>query len=86
MGNILEINSRPYSEPGPDPMSEAELKAFFDFYKTNTGRALLGFFKDLRKSKTNILILSEYLEKKENVRCLLVGCSHWANPKYWQIS
>jgi len=80
MAKIFELNPRGFDHPGPDPMTAADRKAFFDFYKTHRSRRLFGFFKDIRRSSANNLLLSRYLGKKKSVRCLLVGCSHWANP------
>lgn len=80
MIKILELNPQVFTHPGPDPMSSIERKAFFDFYKRHPSRRLFGFFKDIKKSNANNLILSQYLRNKKYVRCLLVGCSHWANP------
>jgi SAM-dependent methyltransferase len=61
-------------------MTAAERAAFFDFYKKHASRRLYGFFNDLARSGANNLLLRSFLRKKSSVRCLLVGCSHWANP------
>ena len=77
---LVELEPRPFAEPGPDPMTAADRVAFFDFYKRHRSRRLFGFFRDISRSGVNNVILSKYLGRKKNVRCLLVGCSHWANP------
>lgn len=80
MKSITEMEPLPFTLPGPDPMSTTERKEFFEFYKTHRTRRLFGFFRDIGQSRVNNSMLSRYLKKKKNVRCLLVGCSHWANP------
>src|SRR3989344_1906221 len=66
---------------GPDRMSVEERKKFFNFYKSHRSRALIGFLKDIKKSETNKKLLSTYLGKQKKINCLIMGCSHWANPK-----
>src|ERR1035437_4222878 len=78
MKQIIELKARPFTEPGPDPMSTVDRKAFFQFYKTHRSRRLFGFFRDIERSNINNMLLSKYLKKK-NARCLIVGYSHWAN-------
>jgi hypothetical protein len=80
MTSLEELIPRPFSEPGPDPMTDAEHVAFFNFYKKHKSRRLFGFFNDLKRSKINESILSRVLREKKSVRCVLLGCSHWANP------
>lgn len=79
-GLLVEVEPRAFTQPGPDPMTTADRAAFFDFYTKHRSRRLFGFFKDIARSNVNNLILSRHLARKKNVRCLLVGCSHWANP------
>lgn len=80
MSSVVELPPRAFSDPGPDPMSAAERNAFFGFYKRHKSRRLFGFFRDLARSPVNNRILTRYLTTRRSVRCLLVGCSHWANP------
>jgi hypothetical protein len=80
MARLTEIPPRPFTQPGPGPMTPVDRAAFFAFYKRHKSRRLFGFFRDLRRSRVNVGVLSAYLGKKELARCLLVGCSHWANP------
>jgi len=65
---------------GPDKMTTKGRKIFFGFYKTHKERALIGFLKDVVKSETNRKRLSNYLRGKKRINCLIMGCSHWANP------
>jgi SAM-dependent methyltransferase len=69
------------SHAGPGPMAPRDLETFFGFYKKNPSRRLRGFFNDIRRSTTNVSILSRYLGRLATVRCLIAGCAHWANPK-----
>jgi SAM-dependent methyltransferase len=77
---LVELKPRGFRQPGPDPMTTADRVAFFDFYKKHRSRRLFGFLRDISRSSVNNVILSQFLGRKKNVRCLLVGCSHWANP------
>jgi hypothetical protein len=77
---VVELKPRPFTAPGPDPMNDADRRAFFGFYKKHKSRRLFGFFSDLQRSSANRLILSRVLRERNNVRCVLLGCSHWANP------
>ncbi len=65
---------------GPDAMTPSQRKSFFAFYKRNESRRLFGFFKDVARSSVNNTLLSKYLQKHKDVKCLVAGCSHWANP------
>ncbi len=66
---------------GPEFKTKQGKKLFFDFYKTHRSRALLGFLKDIGSNKHNKKILSKFLQRKRAINCLVLGCSHWANPK-----
>jgi len=66
---------------GPDKMTGDERSTFFDFYKTHRSRALLGFLKDIARCLPNRTTLSSYLENRKKINCLIMGCSHWANPR-----
>ncbi|MBI4827079.1 MAG: methyltransferase domain-containing protein [Nitrospirae bacterium] len=67
--------------PGPDQMTSDGRKSFFGFYKTHRSRALIGFLRDVAKSETNNKTLSTYLGRRKRINCLIMGCSHWANPR-----
>ncbi|TAL48917.1 methyltransferase domain-containing protein [Patescibacteria group bacterium] len=71
------MNNKSY---GPDRMTGREKKKFFGFYKTHRDRALAGFLKDITKIEINIKTISKYLMKRKKINCLIMGCSHWANP------
>ncbi|MEK7194276.1 MAG: methyltransferase domain-containing protein [Patescibacteria group bacterium] len=62
-------------------MTDKGRKKFFDFYRTHRSRALVGFLKDIEKNKTNKKTLSVYLGSRKKLNCLIMGCSHWANPR-----
>jgi len=62
-------------------MTAAERSKFFAFYEKHQSRRLYGFLNDLQRSKVNESILFRALEGKKNARCLLLGCSHWANSE-----
>ena len=59
---------------GPDPMTKSGRKKFFDFYKTHKERALIGFLKDVVRSKQSKRILERYLKDRKIVNCLIMGC------------
>lgn len=80
MPSVIELRPRPFTDAGPDPMTALERQAFFGFYKRHKSRRLFGFFRDLTRSSTNNGLLERYLSRRRAVRCLLLGCSHWANP------
>ncbi len=65
--------------PGPDRMTPAGRKKFFGFYKTHRSRALIGALQDM--AKNNRKTLTTYLGKCQKINCLIMGCSHWANPR-----
>jgi hypothetical protein len=65
---------------GPSPMTARERKRFFAFYKKHKSRRLFGFFRDITKSSANNAMLARYLSTKKSAECLIMGCSHWANP------
>lgn len=66
---------------GPDKMTTRGRKKFFSFYKTHRSRALVGFLSDIGKNKENKDRLLRYLKGRRKVNCLIMGCSHWANPQ-----
>jgi SAM-dependent methyltransferase len=66
---------------GPDVMTGEGRKKFFDFYRTHSSRALVGFLKDVARSDVNRKVLSAYLARRKSINCLIMGCSHWANPR-----
>lgn len=66
---------------GPDKMAAKDRKKFFSFYKTHRSRALLGFLEDIGRNAANRKRLSGFLGKRKMVKCLVMGCSHWANPE-----
>src|SRR5690242_18012390 len=65
---------------GPSRMTAGERKRFFAFYKKHRSRRLFGFFKDITSSDANNAMLARYLRTKRSAECLIMGCSHWANP------
>src|ERR1043165_2610863 len=66
---------------GPPAMTAKERATFFGFYKKNRSRRLFGFLSDISKRGVNNSILSRYLSREATVNCLVMGCSHWANPR-----
>jgi len=62
-------------------MNGEERKRLFDFYRTHSSRALVGFLKDIARSDANREVLSAYLARRKSINCLIMGCSHWANPR-----
>jgi SAM-dependent methyltransferase len=77
----IKIKKQNLKKIGPDRMTTEGRKKFFGFYKTHRSRALIGFLKDIAKSNTNIKRISAYLGNRKKINCLIMGCSHWANPR-----
>ncbi|HVE70654.1 MAG TPA: class I SAM-dependent methyltransferase [Thermoanaerobaculia bacterium] len=62
-------------------MSASKLATFFAFYKKNRSRRLFGFFNDLATRAMNVRLIRALVRRPSTLRCLIVGCAHWANPR-----
>ncbi len=77
----MNTKTQGYKKTGPDNMTTAGRNKFFGFYKSHRSRALIGFLRDITKSKTNKKKLMAYLGRRKKINCLIMGCSYWANPR-----